>query len=198
MVKMANFGAWKWPELISRKIWVPEKSWKFYIVYSQLGCPGLYLYVKDWNLVTVAFFSFFFHQSLYLLPPFRQQPLRQKACYRRIRTLRLSFPYDKASSRWLRHQYSLFYTKTGLDGRLGKKAPFIVLLSPRFRKLDPLCFYFNGKLSCLTFPEEMSKRHYDSCWIDFENFFTDRQSILFFRQLIIVRSKVEREVGWFL
>ena len=94
-----------------------------------------------------------------------------------------------------RHQYSLFYTKTGLDGRLGKKAPsFIVLLSPRFRKLDPLCFYFNGKLSCLTFPEEMSKRHYDSCWIDFENFFTDQQSILFLRQLIIVRSKVER--GW--
>ena len=146
----------------------------------------------------MAFFHFFLHQSLYLLPPFRQQPLRQKACYRRIRTLRLSFPYDKASSAHGggrgRHQYSLFYTKTGLDGRLGKKAPFIVLLSPRFRKLDPLCFYFNGKLSCLTFPEEMSKRHYDSCWIDFENFFTDQQSILFFRQLIIVRSKVER--GW--
>ena len=33
MVKMTVFGASKWPKLISRKIWVAEKSWKFHIVY---------------------------------------------------------------------------------------------------------------------------------------------------------------------
>ena len=43
MVKMAVFGASKWPKVTSRKIWVEEKSWNFHIVYSQLGCPGLYL-----------------------------------------------------------------------------------------------------------------------------------------------------------
>ena len=41
-VKMAFFGTSKWPKLISRKIWVAEKSWNFHIVFSQLGCPGLY------------------------------------------------------------------------------------------------------------------------------------------------------------
>ena len=42
MVKMALFGAFKHPKKISRKIRVVEKSWNFHIVYSQLGCPGLY------------------------------------------------------------------------------------------------------------------------------------------------------------
>ena len=41
MVKMAVFGASKWPKLVSRKIWVAELSWNFHIVYPQLGCPGL-------------------------------------------------------------------------------------------------------------------------------------------------------------
>ena len=42
MVKMAFFGALKWPKLISREIQVVEKSWNIHSVYSQLGCPGLY------------------------------------------------------------------------------------------------------------------------------------------------------------
>ena len=42
MVKMTVFVTSKWPKLISRKIWVAEKPWNFHIVYSQLGCPGLY------------------------------------------------------------------------------------------------------------------------------------------------------------
>ena len=51
-------------------------------------------------------------------------------------TLRLSFPYDKASSRLRHHhQYSLFTLKLALTE--GRKAPFIILLSPRFRKFDP-------------------------------------------------------------
>ena len=37
-------GASKWPKLISHKIWPAEKSWNFRIVYSQLGCPGLYIH----------------------------------------------------------------------------------------------------------------------------------------------------------
>ena len=41
MVKFTDFGASKWPKLISLKIWVAEKSCNFHIVYSQLGCPGL-------------------------------------------------------------------------------------------------------------------------------------------------------------
>ena len=41
MVQMAVFRASKWPKLISRKIWVAEKSWNFHIVYSQLGYPGM-------------------------------------------------------------------------------------------------------------------------------------------------------------
>ena len=50
MVKMAVFGAWKWPKLISRKFWLAEKSWNFHIVYSQiLGCPGLYL--QKWECI---------------------------------------------------------------------------------------------------------------------------------------------------
>ena len=40
-VKMSVFGSSKWPKLISRKIWVTEKSWNFHIEYSQLGCPGV-------------------------------------------------------------------------------------------------------------------------------------------------------------
>ena len=43
MVKMAVFGASKWPTLISRKIWVAEKSINFYIEHTQLCCPGLYI-----------------------------------------------------------------------------------------------------------------------------------------------------------
>ena len=43
MFKMAVFVCSTWPKLISRKIWVTEKSWSLHIVYSQLGCPGLYL-----------------------------------------------------------------------------------------------------------------------------------------------------------
>ena len=39
---MAIFGTSIWPKLISRKIWVAEKSWNFHIVCSQLGCSGLY------------------------------------------------------------------------------------------------------------------------------------------------------------
>ena len=42
MVKIAVFGASKWPKLIWRKIWVAGKSWNFHIEYSQLCCPGLY------------------------------------------------------------------------------------------------------------------------------------------------------------
>ena len=41
MVKMAISGASKWQKLISRKIWVAEKSWNFHIGYSQLGFPSL-------------------------------------------------------------------------------------------------------------------------------------------------------------
>ena len=42
LVRIDSFGASKCPKLISRKIWVTEKSWNFHILYSQLGCPGLY------------------------------------------------------------------------------------------------------------------------------------------------------------
>ena len=50
MVNMAVFGASKLPKLNSCKIWVAEKSWNFHIVYSQLGCPSLYLVKKlGWN-----------------------------------------------------------------------------------------------------------------------------------------------------
>ena len=41
-VEMAVFEASKWPK-ISLKIWESGKSWNFYILYSQLGCPGLYI-----------------------------------------------------------------------------------------------------------------------------------------------------------
>ena len=36
-------------QMISRKIWVAEKSWNFCFVYLQLGCLGLYtvIYVQD-------------------------------------------------------------------------------------------------------------------------------------------------------
>ena len=37
MVKMAGFGASKWPKLISHKIRVAEKSWNFNIMYFRLG-----------------------------------------------------------------------------------------------------------------------------------------------------------------
>ena len=85
-----------------------------------------------------------------------------------------------------------------------EESPFYCTLEPAiFSEVRSPLLLYNGKLSCLTFPEEMSKRHYDSCWIDFENFFTDQPEyyntltnkvFCFFRQLIIVRSKVER--GW--
>ena len=47
MVTMAGLGASKWSKLISRKIWVVEKSWNFHIVYSQLSCPYCVLNLKS-------------------------------------------------------------------------------------------------------------------------------------------------------
>ena len=46
MVKLAVFRALKMNKIdfTSRKIWVAEKSRNFHTVYSQLGCPGLYLH----------------------------------------------------------------------------------------------------------------------------------------------------------
>ena len=52
MVKMEFYGASNWPKLISRKIWESEKSWNFHIVYSQLGCLGLY---SDTNIDRTLF-----------------------------------------------------------------------------------------------------------------------------------------------
>ena len=46
----------KWPKLISRNIWVAEKSWNFHIVYSQLGCPCLY-YLNFNYLYSVCYFN---------------------------------------------------------------------------------------------------------------------------------------------
>ena len=40
---MAIFEASKRPKIILSKIWSAEKSWIFYIMYSQLHCPGLYI-----------------------------------------------------------------------------------------------------------------------------------------------------------
>jgi len=46
--KMLKWSKWQLlgpselPKLISRKIWEAEKFWNSHIVYSQLGCPGLY------------------------------------------------------------------------------------------------------------------------------------------------------------
>ena len=59
MVKMAVYGASKWSKLISHKIWEAEKSWIFNIVYSQLGCPGLYfrnvsLQSAKWELLKMG------------------------------------------------------------------------------------------------------------------------------------------------
>ena len=71
IVKMAVFGAPKWPKLILHEIWVSEKSRNFHIVNSQLGCPGLYnlktpFYlkiksnsIKDWlNSLTLLWSSY--------------------------------------------------------------------------------------------------------------------------------------------
>ena len=64
--KMAVLGASKWSKLISRKICVVEKSWNFHIVYSQLGCPGLYTGVDNslWTLVMDYTYEFTFDNAL--------------------------------------------------------------------------------------------------------------------------------------
>ena len=55
MVKVAAFAASKWSKLISRKIWVAEKSWNFHIEYCPLGCPGLYfLYYTSFSTISVT------------------------------------------------------------------------------------------------------------------------------------------------
>ena len=48
---MVVLGASKWHKLVSHKIWIAEISWIFQIVYSQLGCPGLYLFY-NWQIRT--------------------------------------------------------------------------------------------------------------------------------------------------
>ena len=63
MLGTTVFGASKCPKLISRKIWLGEKSWNFSSVYFQLGCLGLYsttnqrvffivtLFLKSWQFL---------------------------------------------------------------------------------------------------------------------------------------------------
>ena len=56
MIKMTVFWAAKWPKLISRKMWVAEKSCNFHIVNSHLSCLGLY-YFKMKFLIVLTFLS---------------------------------------------------------------------------------------------------------------------------------------------
>ena len=53
MVKMSVFWAYKWPNLIWRKISEAEKSWNFQIVFSKLGCPWCTLH----HILTIRIFE---------------------------------------------------------------------------------------------------------------------------------------------
>ena len=57
--KMAVFGLQNQPKLISREIRVAEKQLNFHIVYSQLGCLGLY-----WNKGTKIQIFFYIFRTL--------------------------------------------------------------------------------------------------------------------------------------